>query len=487
MLTLFYCLFAFDGWRQLFRDSDTGWHIRTGEFILDTHRLPATDPYSFTRAGERWFAWEWASDTAMASAHRAAGMGGVAALFALAIAGATYLWVRLCWQAGAEFVVVCASAIPMLSTVNLHWLARPHVFGWLLLLLTLLLAGRRELAFTRRGAVSVAVLSAVWANVHASFFMLPLALLVFAAGNLLERSLLDPRRPATSGPLSQLAGVALLASLLNPYGWNLHWHVARYLTDYELLDRVGEFQSFNFHVPGAWQILLLLGLTALGGAFALQQGRISHFLWIALLLALALRSARGLPLAALAALPFAAGAIGAALREGLGLRVGIRNRLFGITDYSQRLRHIDRQLAGWIWIPILLPLLFLAARGAVNAGFPSDQFPVEASKAVAGIPLASRILAPDKYGGYLIYRFNGERKVYFDGRSDFYGAAFMKRYIQLVEVRPGWRGELDANRFTHALLPNTYSLIPALLDGGGWTVMHRDDVATLLRKEGTPE
>ena len=30
-VTLFYCLFLFQGYRSLFRDSDAGWHIRTGE------------------------------------------------------------------------------------------------------------------------------------------------------------------------------------------------------------------------------------------------------------------------------------------------------------------------------------------------------------------------------------------------------------------------------------------------------------------------
>ena len=487
LLTLFYCLFLFDGWRQLFRDSDTGWHIRTGELILDTQRLPVADPYSFSLAGQRWYAWEWASDVAMALAHRAAGMAGVALLFAMAIAVATYLWVRLCWQFGVEFLVACVTVVPMLSTANLHWLARPHIFSWILLLLTLMLASRRMLTFTPRGAALVAALSVLWVNVHASFFLLPVTLLVFAVGNLLERWLIDAHRPSISTPLGLLAVVALVASLANPYGWNTHWHVAQYLLNSELLDRVGEFQSFNFHVAGAWQILLLLGLTALGGAFALQQSRIAHFLWISMLLVLALRSARGLPLVALAALPFANAALSEALREGLGLRQPIRDLLLRVMDYSQRLRAIDRQLAGWAWAPIVLAMLFLAARGTANAGFPADQFPVASAAAVASIPVASRILAPDKFGGYLIYRFKGERKVFFDGRSDFYGSDFMKRYIKLVDVRPGWRQELDSHHFTHALLPNTYSLIPALQEGGGWTVVHRDDVATLLRKEGVVE
>jgi hypothetical protein len=60
-VTLFYCLFLFQGYKQLFRDSDAGWHIRNGEAILSTSTLPRTDPYSFTREGQPWFAWEWLS------------------------------------------------------------------------------------------------------------------------------------------------------------------------------------------------------------------------------------------------------------------------------------------------------------------------------------------------------------------------------------------------------------------------------------------
>ena len=73
--------------------------------------------------------------------------------------------------------------------------------------------------------------------------------------------------------------------------------------------------------------------------------------------------------------------------------------------------------------------------------FPPEQFPVIA----AGLlPADARVLAPDKYGGYLIYRFDGKLKVFFDGRSDFYGSGFMKSYIRLIEVRPGWREQLNA-------------------------------------------
>jgi len=112
-------------------------------------------------------------------------------------------------------------------------------------------------------------------------------------------------------------------------------------------------------------------------------------------------------------------------------------------------------------------------------GFPADQFPVAAASTVAGLPPSAKVFAPDKFGGYLIYKFNGTRKVFFDGRSDFYGAGFLKDYGRIVQVRPGWQGLFDPYRFTHALLPNNYSLI-GVLKQQGWSQIYSDGTVTLL-------
>src|SRR5258706_8716821 len=56
-VTLLQVLVVSEGGRTLFRDSDTGWHIRTGEGILISREVPRTDPYSFTHQGREWMAW----------------------------------------------------------------------------------------------------------------------------------------------------------------------------------------------------------------------------------------------------------------------------------------------------------------------------------------------------------------------------------------------------------------------------------------------
>jgi hypothetical protein len=450
-VTLFYCLFLFQGYQKLFRDSDAGWHIRTGEAILATGHLPRTDPYSFSRAGRPWFAWEWTADVLAGAAHLAAGLSGVALLYGVAIGASVWLWFRLHWAAGGNFFVACAMAPLMLTTCSLHWMARPHVLGWLFLIAAVTWGERCRTglpacpsesglrALDKPGGLSyiwVAVFMIAWANIHASFFL-----------GFLVAALYTPR----------MLPVAICAPLVNPYGWHLYQHVWRYLTDSELLARIGEFQSFDYHTSGAWQVMGVAILGIAGGTLAVMERRWARAGLALVISAMALRSARGLPLAALILLPLANGAI----KPGA---------------YVTRLRALDARFSGIALVPALVLGAWAMLR-VLPVGFPRDQFPVDA---YPHIPAEARLFAPDKFGGYLIYRSNGTRKVFFDGRSDFYGAEFLKEYGRMVQLRPGWQGLWNRWGFTHALMPVDFPLVPAL-EQLGWREMYRDGTAVLLR------
>jgi len=433
-VTLLYCIFLFQGYQKLFRDSDAGWHIRNGEAILATGTLPRTDPYSFTRAGQPWFAWEWLTDVVTGGLHRAGGLSAVALFYSTAIAFGVWLWFRLHWALGGNFLIACAMAPLLLTTCNIHWLARPHVLGWLFLLWSMFPAG----------LPATAAMTVLWANVHPSF--------LFAA--LRAAPLRFPRA-------LQVLAIVAVVPLLNPYGVALYAHLYRYLTDSELLARIGEFQSFDFHAEGAGQIIATVMIGLIGGTLALTQKRYHHFAIAAVITAMALRSARGLPLCALLLLPIANGAIAPYCGKFAG--------------YAANLRALDARCSGLWLAPVVLAAAWLLMP---KAGFPPGQFPVAAYD---HIPAGARLFAPDKYGGYLIYRSNGALKVFFDGRSDLYGAEFLKQYARLVQVRPGWQDIWNSYHFTHALLPNDASLVPAL-EQLGWRRVYRDGTATLLEK-----
>src|SRR5438876_1612367 len=193
-VTLFYCLFLFQGYQKLFRDSDAGWHIRNGEAIVATGTLPHTDPYSFTRQGQPWFAWEWLSDAATGTIHRAGGLRAVALFYAAAIAAGVWLWFRLHWALGGNFLIACAMSPLLLSTCNIHWLARPHVLSWLFLLWAV---------FPRPASLAAtAAMTALWATIHPRFFLAAL-------------------RGVGRKPLEwvKIAAVVAVAGLVNPYGF----------------------------------------------------------------------------------------------------------------------------------------------------------------------------------------------------------------------------------------------------------------------------
>lgn len=473
-VTLFYCLFLFAGYRKLFRDSDAGWHIRTGEAILATGTLPHSDPYSFSRAGRPWIDWEWLSDVAAGAANRAAGLTGVALLYGVAIAVGVWLWFRLHWITGGNFLLAAAMAPLMLTTCSMHWMARPHIFGWLFLLGALMLAERG-----RPNLLTVGLWSALWGNMHASFFLGPVIFLIYAAGSAVGSWIFEsPRNIAQFLSAALLSAVAPLA---NPYGWRLYDHVFRYLNDSALLARIGEYQSFDFHSAGSLQIAAALLIGAAGGVLALGRKRPEHFLLAALFSMMALHSARALPLAALVLLPLANGAITHTLAHAAGLKPHIRRAVDRLLSYSAGLRGLDSRGNGLLLAPAVIAACFaLLEIPAIHAatGFPPDQFPVAA---YPRIPAEARLFAPDKFGGYLIYRSAGRFKVFFDGRSDFYGADFLKQYGRLVQARPGWQQSFDSFGFTHALLPPDAPLLAAL-EQAGWQPVYRDSTAVLLAR-----
>jgi hypothetical protein len=484
--TLIYCLLLFNGARTLFRDSDSGWHIRNGEAILAQHKLPVTDPYSFSKPNQPWLAWEWGADVAMGAADRIGGLPAVAALFAFGIACASWLWVRLSFEMDGDFLLTGLFAPLMVTAASPHWLARPHVFGWVLLLGWVIYLERvsssRETGALGASAARLAYptfFAALWANLHGSFFLAPAIAAIYGIAFLIRPLLWPLDRVAEYARARRFLWIAVAAgagTLLNPYGWQLHSHVFSYLFDTRLTSQIAEFQSFNFHDKDATQIAIVMCLAAVGGVLALTQRNIAHFLLAALFFWGGLHSARVLPLVALVILPVANSAIVTALRQIRGLRQPLLDRLDATLAYSARLRRIDLRFNGAAFIAVAIALSLFLLRGAA---FPVNAFPVAASQAVEKLPADARILTSDSYGGYLIYRFDGSRKVFFDGRSDFYGVDFLDQYATLAAVRPGWHDIVARYRFTHALLPVSSPLAGALTQAG-WNPLYRDGVATLL-------
>jgi hypothetical protein len=203
----------------------------------------------------------------------------------------------------------------------------------------------------------------------------------------------------------------------------------------------------------------------------------------------ALRSARHVPLYAVAAAPVVAESC-AALWRNCAARARPRAAIRILWDLSQEMS--ARAARPSLWLPAGgAALLWMLAPAGGLADFPAERFPTAAvarhAATLAPAGAMPRILTSDQWADYLIFRFYPRQRVFFDGRSDFYGPGIGGDYQALYAATGRWREALERYRFDLALLPADWPLAAVLERDPGWRVVDRDRDATLLVRTGASQ
>jgi hypothetical protein len=469
------------GWISLLGDGDTGWHIRTGQYILERHRVPTQDLFSFSRPGAQWFAWEWLADVTYALAFQIAGLKAIVLLAGTMIALFATVVLRYTLWRGANGLVAATTTMLAVGASSMHFLARPHLFTLLLLpcFLWLLEADRRK---PTRWLWALVPATALWTNLHGGFviFLACVALLVAACA--IEAALGRRRWPEIRRYSAFLAGCSL-ASLANPYGIQLHIHIFQYLRDDWIKNIVQEFQAPTFRSEGQLQFEALLLAGLVGSGFMLRRGLLAEALWVVCLAHSSLISVRHAPLYAAVAAPLIACEVSEGWRAAVaGLRKSSALRILHQlgTDLAPGFRRTS------LW-PALLILSLAALDAPLNwpRDFPSVMFPTALIHRNAGLIGTGRLLTPDQWGDYIIYSFFPRQKVYVDGRSDFYGEKVGGEYLHLLQGAYDWRAIMNRNGFNVALLPVDWPLASMLKLDPSWRVVEDDTRAILFQRIGS--
>jgi hypothetical protein len=492
LMPLAFVFLRMGGAAGMLGDGDTGWHVKTGEWILANRRVPDQDIFSYTKAGQPWFAWEWLWDLAFGWLHQHGGMAAVILASMLVLCCTSALLFRLvrreCGNALLSilimFLVTGASAI--------HWLARPHLFTLLFAVIFYSLLERANAGRTRL-LWWLPVLMLVWTNLHGGFFVGLILVGTYAAGELL-RALFEAqpgaRNEAARRAMPFLASGAgcLLATFVNPYVYHLHAHIFEYLTDRYQYQNIMEFQSFNFHHPVTvfFEPMLLLGLAS--AVWSLARRDYVHALLVAGWAHLALVAVRNTPIFMMVAAVPVAGMLQKVIEDLPASNLASWLRLaaarvvrfaadFGETDSLPRL-HVASAGAA-----CLLVALFYApnAPAMCRAEYDAARYPAKAVELLQKGGRADTIFTDDTWGGYLIYRLYPANKVFIDGRSDFYGSSFNEKYLDVMKVRYDWEKNLDRYHVNAILLPVETPLAATLKESPRWRTTYDDGVAILFR------
>jgi len=481
---------------KLLGDAGVGWHIRTGQQILATHAIPRVDPFS-SQIRKPWIAWEWLYDVVVGRLDTSAGLNGVVWFTGILIATVFAATFRLLVRRGTNILVSLVLTLLAMSASMIHFLARPHVLSWLFVLVWYWMLDSAESGVQRsdRHLGLLPLLMLVWANVHGGFPLGFVLLAVFWVGSfwtwlrLKDSRIEESLEKITAGKrVRQLTLVGLTsaaATFVNPYGWHLHAHIYSYLSNRFFMDHIDEFQSPNFHgiAQRCFLVLMLIAIAALAARG--NRLRLSQILLALFVVYAALYSSRNIPVSSI----FLALIVGP-LMPSLDLR------------FAKRMTAVDSARRGhvWPWLATCATLLLALHGGRVgsaqvmDAHFDLNRMPVAAvdflrkqAVLVQQCGPFKAVLSSDYWGGYLIYRLYPNNKVVIDDRHDFYGEPFLRMYLTMMHVEPGWDEGFLKWRAGCLVLPRRAALSAVLGKTPEWKIVYSDDVAIVFTGSHEPE
>ncbi len=475
-LVIFLCL-TFSIGNGLLGDTDTGYHIRAGEYILDTHTIPHHDIFSYTSPPMPWTAHEWLAEVIMGLLHRGFGLTGVVIFFAILLAGAYYFLFRMLRAEKGNILLTVFITLLVVASSMLHWHARPHVFslvltlGWYYILDSFQNDRKNYLLL-------LPLLMFCWVNVHGGFITGFVLLGVYFIGNLVRCLKADERGEAVGKlkPLALVTCVSLVACLLNPFGYHILLFPFNLVGNRYLMDHVQEFLSPNFHETLPFKYLLLLLITFIGISY--RKLSVIELLLILIFLNMSLFSVRYIPLFAIITAPII-------VRYGDRLIETLRGwpKKF-LETRGERFASADSASLGHLWpVAGLVVVVSLAVNGELVRKFDPKLRPEAAVEFLKKEPIQGNMFNNDQFGSYIIYSAWPQYRVFFDGRSDMYGVKRMKEYFNIMSFQPGWEKIIDKYRIGWIIYNADSELCRYLLERPDWKLIYADRVANIFVRD----
>ena len=448
-------------------DPDLWWHLRTGQWIVETGHVPHSDPFSFTRAGHAWVSHEWLSEVVFYELWEHGGPPALIVFSAMiTTAGFLLLYLRC---PGRRHWAAAATALGALAAAP-SWGVRPQMFTFTLASLLLWLLERVEdrpkLLFW------IPPLFLLWLNLHAGFALGPALLFAYGVGLIMETAVGDTpwqdARPIILRVLLVLLACLALVSL-NPSGAQLYRYPFDTLRSPGMRSFIVEWFSPDFHewLYRPFLLVWLLLLTALASSRSRPKGRVL----VPLLLSsfAALDAVRHIPIFVLLAMPVIAAALPAASASpAVAQRHPISSRFRPLFNGAVLMLMAVFALVKWVSL----------ARN--QDAREAEQFPQKAVAFLRASDQPRKIFVYYDWGGYAIWKLYPEYRVFVDGRADLYGDELLHQFETALQLRTGWRDILDGWNVEAVLVPPSCALAQALLLDPNWHAAFRDPKAIIL-------
>jgi tetratricopeptide (TPR) repeat protein len=477
---------------------DTWWHLANGREIAQGRGIPRTNLYSFTEPNHPVTPTHWLFGLGSYLLHAIAGVNGLVVAKAALVAAAFTLAFALARRRGAGRIAAAAVVALGIVASRRRFLERPHIFTMLGLAAFAYLihvyrernsegsGGVREafrsiLAKPNRPVLALALLAALWANLHAGC-LFGVGLVGMAAAGELLTWLVRRGKPDSGADAALRRGVVLSAAafvcavfvMISPAGFTVYtynlWHVG--------LAAVVPLKEFRAATPLAQPVFYLLVALGAGAlVFDRKRTRAGDAIAFGVFALLGVYAVRGIPNFALVAAPVMAPAL---TRSWGKLRADAR--------IEKTALFIDRLPASALSLSlIVLPFAatFASGKYKIALGVEPGLVPERAAEFVEREVAGERAVFNDlAAGGYLAWRWHPRRGIFIDGRTNAYPPELFQELYTGAVTRERLERLFDYHDVHVALVFHYGGGNPLwpVFDLDEWAVVHADDAALVLAR-----
>ncbi len=481
---------------------DFWWHLKNGEMILEKGEIPMRDLYSFTSYGSPRIAHEWLAEILFYLIFQGGGIPAIILWKAIIVSTSFFLILTYMMKRNIPHHVIGICILLSLWGARFRFSDRTELFSLFFTVLVLFLLYDSRGRSHRWKLYVIVPLTLLWANLHGAAILSSLFVLLFFSGEILNRFMrrfLHRAKETTKiseYPLVHLAVALFLvfcSTLLNPNGFQI-WkaageakvvHSSGYAINTEWVrPEIGLFPLFYIGVI----VFLLISV------LSIKRIDYSKFLITLFLGILALVHLRAIGIFFFALPLFLASHLS---------HVGITP---GGKDYFRKLLGSRVAIIVIAALIILSFPLFLFQKGLQEFGYSVKQnrFPADACWFLEKHYDGEFLYNDVKFGGYLIWKFFPDRKVFIDGRNELY-AHLVQRISKGLKDYEEWLRLLEDYNIDAALMgywPSLKGVVyPPDSDTGitkrdyraysaflflkkDWALVYWDDVTMLFFKRG---
>lgn len=456
-------------------DFDVWWHIASGYWMINHHKVPHTDPFSYTFHGSPWIHHEWGTSIILTLLWRYFGYAGLLAFKITLFFGILYFIGR------SIQIVTKKTTIPFLSLFGTAFLIhsrvqeRPHMFSSLFLSILFYSFYRYSDAWRKphKKLLFIPVIFVLWANLHWGVILAVGLFFLFWLGKFVVGYEKGEKKILT--PLFVVFVLSALAILVNPYFYHVYTFPFEHLNMPGILQWTYEWRS-PFSAPfvnelGSQAYMILAGIVIILSFF---RWRKSHPEWVLVfvpIIYLSLRHNRYIDIFTISVVPLVSWEI---------------TQLSVLEKFSAvKRKYLKRASCGLVMGVLLIFINFgipvkLWGSERFHLGYglhPRNNF----FKAVVFLKdngVMEKIFHYFELGGYLMM---AGYPVYIDGRTPVYGDDFFtEEYINPLREQSSFERVRKKWDFGVVFVLKGALLAPYLAQQPDWRLVYADDVSLIF-------